>query len=481
MAVTWKRVLFEDDAALGDVTGTSLTLSGLTASLPVFTTAAKKLASNTMTGTGSVVMSTSPSLVTPLLGTPTSGTLTNCTGLPIATGVSGLGANMAAWLADPTSAKLATAVTDETGSGALVFGTSPTLTTPVINVGSDADGDTYYRASGLFSRLAKGTAYQHLGMNSGATAPEWQASVNSTLTAQGDIPYASAANTLARLAKGTAGQVLTMNSGATAPEWGSVASGLPLGYLSGLTIAHAADTEHDITVAAGEARDATDAADMVLASAITKRFDAEWAVGSTEGGMASGESLPASGTIHIWLIKRSDTGVVDVMANNHATTGLTPTLPANYDYKRRIFSLRTDASNNIINGDQWGTGLIRRFLYDTPILDYENANPGANAATVALSVPGGIIVSANVNVHLIYVSSASGTRFTYLSSLANTDLAPANNAAPLATYSDAYRGSGAGIGYGVVTNTSSQIRFRQNTNVNNEYVRIATIGWEDSL
>ena len=238
MAVTWKRVLFEDDAALGDVTGTSLTLSGLTASLPVFTTAAKKLASNTMTGTGSVVMSTSPSLVTPLLGTPTSGTLTNCTGLPIATGVSGLGANMAAWLADPTSAKLATAVTDETGSGALVFGTSPTLTTPVINVGSDADGDTYYRASGLFSRLAKGTAYQHLGMNSGATAPEWQASVNSTLTAQGDIPYASAANTLARLAKGTAGQVLTMNSGATAPEWGKIA--MPAGayeLTDGATIA----------------------------------------------------------------------------------------------------------------------------------------------------------------------------------------------------------------------------------------------------
>jgi hypothetical protein len=82
----------------------------------------------TSTGSGSVVLSTSPTLVTPTLGTPASGTLTNCTGLPISTGVSGLGTGVATFLATPSSANLAAAVTDETGTGPLVFANSPTFT-----------------------------------------------------------------------------------------------------------------------------------------------------------------------------------------------------------------------------------------------------------------------------------------------------------------------------------------------------------------
>lgn len=75
---------------------------------------------------------TSPTLTTPVLGTPSSGTLTSCTGLPISTGISGLAAGIATFLATPTSANLISAVTDETGTGALVFANTPTLVTPVL-------------------------------------------------------------------------------------------------------------------------------------------------------------------------------------------------------------------------------------------------------------------------------------------------------------------------------------------------------------
>lgn len=96
-----------------------------------------------MTFTGKAILNgtfTSPTFVTPALGTPASGTLTSCTGLPIATGVSGLGTGVATFLATPSSANLRSALTDETGTGGAVFATSPTITTPNI-VGTATNND----------------------------------------------------------------------------------------------------------------------------------------------------------------------------------------------------------------------------------------------------------------------------------------------------------------------------------------------------
>jgi len=75
---------------------------------------------------------TSPVLTTPALGTPASGVLTNATGLPVATGISGLGTGVATFLATPSSANLATALTDESGSSTVAFTNSPTFVTPTL-------------------------------------------------------------------------------------------------------------------------------------------------------------------------------------------------------------------------------------------------------------------------------------------------------------------------------------------------------------
>lgn len=113
-------------AAMTDETGTGLLVFNNTPTLisPILGTVTS--------GNISACTSTSMVLVTPVLGVPTSGTLTNCTGLPVATGVSGLGANVATFLATPSSANLAAALTDETGTGASVFANTPSLVTPAI-------------------------------------------------------------------------------------------------------------------------------------------------------------------------------------------------------------------------------------------------------------------------------------------------------------------------------------------------------------
>lgn len=100
------RTITADDAA---ATLSNKTISGATNTL-------SNIANSSLTNSSVTVNGTSISL-------GASGTVT----VPVSTGVTGLGTGVATFLATPSSANLASAVTDETGSGSLVFGTAPTL------------------------------------------------------------------------------------------------------------------------------------------------------------------------------------------------------------------------------------------------------------------------------------------------------------------------------------------------------------------
>jgi hypothetical protein len=121
------------------ITGASGTVTSITAGTG--------LSGGTITGTGTISLSTPVSAANG------------------GTGLSALGSGVATWLGTPSSSNLASAVTDETGSGSLVFATSPTLVTPVITQGQSTPSFTTNAYT-----LVAGDAGQLLLASNGSTA-----------------------------------------------------------------------------------------------------------------------------------------------------------------------------------------------------------------------------------------------------------------------------------------------------------------------
>lgn len=158
---------------------TTITLQGITGTVALLGDKLDAFAATTSaelatvisdeTGSGLLVFGTSPTLVTPALGVPSALTLTNATGLPPAgvTGVAAVQTDNLSVFAATTSAQLAGVISDETGSGLLVFGTSPTLTTPrFADLGfiADANGNEML----IFDTVA--SAVNNLQLANAATA-----------------------------------------------------------------------------------------------------------------------------------------------------------------------------------------------------------------------------------------------------------------------------------------------------------------------
>lgn len=158
------------------------------------------------------------------------------------------------------------------------------------------------------------------------------------------------------------------------------------GYISGLTLSTPGSSA-SMTVAPGVAADSTNVAMMVLASALTKVITSNWSVGNG-GGILDTGAAAASMFYHIFLIKRPDTGAVDVLAS----LSLSPVLPPNYTLFRRIGSLLTGSSVNWAGFVQLGD----EFMYTSSVSDVNVSNLSTGAQLYALTVPIGIQVWAMI-------------------------------------------------------------------------------------
>jgi hypothetical protein len=236
--------------------------------------------------------------------------------------------------------------------------------------------------------------------------------------------------------------------------------------LTGLILANnGGDPTNDVDITVGLA-DSDDAVigsrqQMSLTAALTKQLDVAWAVGTNQG-MRSGAAL-ADGTWHIFLIKRTDTGVVDVFAD----TSLAPTLPTNYTKKRRIRSIRR-VGGAIVAEIQEGDYIRSK----TPILDVNNVSQTLNTWTSrTVSVPTGIRVRA-----FGALRRTAGTTTLHVRPTDATDGNPSITVSPLGTIGDQAAGSSSLGTWECLTDTAAQIQTNSDATQN---IYMTTEGYFD--
>jgi hypothetical protein len=206
-----------------------------------------------------------------------------------------------------------------------------------------------------------------------------------------------------------AGDGATVGGRALAFKDENPARGLIYGLLLSNNVANAAT---QIDIAPGSARASSNLYDLALASAMTKRLDAVWAVGTGNGGLDTG-TVAASTSYHVHLIRRDSDGLVDALFSTSATS---PVLPTGWSNRRRIGAIVTNSSSQIRGFrqiDDW-------FHYKTntnAIADIVDQPVGPTAINYTLpSAPKGIKVLADI--HTVVkgdpAGSSTGVFFQFL-------------------------------------------------------------------
>jgi Major tropism determinant N-terminal domain len=226
------------------------------------------------------------------------------------------------------------------------------------------------------------------------------------------------------------------------------------GYLAGLTLSNNSNTAFNISDGVANADDNS----LLMKTFGFTKMTGSWAVGNNNGALDTG-SVAASTWYHIYLIERTDTGVIDALLSLSATA---PTMPANYTKKRRIGSIKTDASSHILAFTQIGD----RFLWRSVPTDVPNATPPTTATLQTLSVPPGVSVDALLTAQYGGVSTTVNIAlWSPLGAQPGANLGTNNISAAVGQYC-------------ITTNTASQINVISNSATGG--LTITTFGWTDT-
>jgi hypothetical protein len=370
-----------------------------------------------------------------------------------------------------------------------VSGASTVIPTPVANtiIGWNSDGDALqnYVAADiapdilvstfmetLLDDVDAATARSTLGLGTMAVETATDYVAKSVFTTKGDILAATAASTPARLAVGSDGTIPMARSAASS---GLAYVGALRSYISGLVQSQAADTDHDITISAGGAMSSDNAYWLDLSSAITKRIDAAWAVGTNQGGLDGSESVAgtpdASTWYYIWLIARSDTGVVDALFSESSSS---PTMPTNYDFKRLIGAVRTDGSANIVAfvaRETSGGGIM---VLNTALQGYVSKVDVSTTASL-MDVVAPLLTGAVVKLTVAVIDTGAAAA-VYLSSPLVSDEAVATTTGVWNAGSGSSGDNSSQSGQMDIETETSQVRAR--SSLASTRVDLATRGWE---
>jgi hypothetical protein len=253
---------------------------------------------------------------------------------------------------------------------------------------------------------------------------------------------------------------------------GTGAVPLPRSYLAGGTLSNnGSDATNDIDVAAGTARDSTNAKNISW-SALTKQLDAAWAAGTNAGMLDTGAI--ADTTYHVYAIRKDSDGTGDILASASASS---PTMPSGYTYFRRIGSIIRESAA-ILAFTQMGD----EFLWKTPEADISANNPGTSAVSATLTTPAGVKNVAIVTAGVVSSDVTASAPYLYVSSLDQTDVAASANAfVARVTSVDGQAGTDTADTSvcRVRTNTGSQVRYRVDASSASVTVSLVTHGWVD--